>query len=268
MRETPFGYQDSPGKISDSITDKTSPERAKKMFSAVAELAGLSRFEKALVLTSRLHAMQDRKGEPIPYLMHPMAVASLVLAGGGGEDEAIAGLLHDSIEDQDADLADIEEIFGSRVAKIVMGCTDVPAEELAERSPENSEARKVAYLEELKAETDPDIFLVSVADKLHNCRSILNDYRQVGESFWGRFNVSREVSLWYYKSLAEILTRSKAGVLGDEFGLAVKDLLDEARNHVPGADDSGRGGLQAISDDALGIITIEVDEAGNEISRA
>lgn len=159
-----------------------------------------ARFDEALVFASRLHAKQVRKGSGIPYISHLLAVTALVLEYGGGEDEAIAALLHDAIEDQggDATRQEIRHRFGEVVVEIVNGCSDT------DRSPKPPwRDRKEAYIAHLHAAT-PSILLVSAADKLHNVRSILNDYRVVGEELWQRFKAGKQGTLWYYRSLLEI----------------------------------------------------------------
>ena len=129
-------------------------------------------FDDALVFASRLHAGQLRKGTPVPYVAHLLAVTATVLEHGGDEDEAIAALLHDAVEDQGgaATRAKIRRRFGENVAAIVDGCTD------ADTIPKPPwQQRKEAYLAHLVGETSPSVRLVSSADKLHNVRSIIAD---------------------------------------------------------------------------------------------
>lgn len=159
-----------------------------------------ARFEEALVYATRLHARQVRKGSGIPYISHLLAVAALVLEYGGNEDEAIAALLHDAIEDQggDATRQEIRRRFGETVTEIVNGCTD------ADTTPKPPwQPRKEAYIRHLH-DASPSILLVSSADKLHNVRTILGDYRVVGEDLWGRFKAGKEGTLWYYRALLTV----------------------------------------------------------------
>src|ERR1700729_817032 len=156
------------------------------------------RFDQALVYAAHIHGGQVRKGTTaIPYLSHLLMVAGLVLEYGGDEDEAIAGLLHDAVEDQGglARRLDIERRFGPRVAEIVDGCTD------AEVSPKPPwRARKEAYLQHLET-VSASARLVSAADKLANVRSIIKDYRAWQGAVWDRFKGGREGTLWYYRTL-------------------------------------------------------------------
>lgn len=158
-----------------------------------------ARFEEALILATRLHAGQRRKGKDVPYIAHLLAVTSLVLEHGGGEEEAIAALLHDAIEDHGdkVSLEEIRERFGERVALIVEGCSDATS---LPKPPWRE--RKEAYVTHLREASEAER-LVSGADKLHNAWSILTDYRTKGEDLWERFNGGREGTLWYYRTLVE-----------------------------------------------------------------
>jgi (p)ppGpp synthase/HD superfamily hydrolase len=178
------------------------------------------RYESALVYAAQLHATQKRKGGDIPYITHLMSVSSLVLEGGGDEDEAIAGLLHDGPEDQGGreTLEEIRKLFGDRVAGIVAGCTDSFEEEKPEWR-----SRKEAYLSHLE-EAAPSIMLVSCADKLHNARTILEDYYHVGEELWERFNSPRDGTLWYYGELARIFGTKGPEILAPRLVRAVEEL--------------------------------------------
>jgi len=178
------------------------------------------RFEEALVYATRLHAGQVRKGTDIAYVSHLLAVASLVMEAGGDEDEAIAALLHDGPEDQGGleTLHEIRARFGERVADIVAACSDTFE---AEKPP--WKARKQAYLDHLPG-ADEATRLVSCADKLHNARAILADYRQHGESLWDRFNAGREDVLWYYSELVRIFAACGPAALADELGRVVAQL--------------------------------------------
>src|SRR5438552_9523955 len=135
------------------------------------------RFDEALRFASKKHGGQTRKGTDVPYIAHLMGVASLVLEAGGDEDLAIAALLHDVVEDCGGVpmLREVRRRFGVRVAKIVDGCTDA---DTFPKSPWRE--RKETYIARLKKE-DAETRLVSAADKLNNVRSILSDYRAVGE---------------------------------------------------------------------------------------
>lgn len=180
------------------------------------------RFEQALVYAARLHAGQIRKGSGVPYVSHLLAVAGLVLETGGDEDEAIAALLHDGPEDQGgrATLAEIRQRFGQRVAGIVAECSDSFE---AEKPPWR--ARKLTYLAHLEQATRSARH-VSCADKLHNARSVLMDYRLVGEAIWQRFRGGREGTLWYYRALAETLNRGEVPLLAAELERTVR-LLEQ-----------------------------------------
>lgn len=178
------------------------------------------RFQRAFEFAADKHQTQTRKASSIPYIAHLIGVASLVLEAGGDEDLAIAALLHDVVEDCGGEkmLSEVRRRFGKRVAHIVNGCTD--AYEIP-KPPWYD--RKVNYINRLKAE-DADTRLVSAADKLNNVRSILSDYRALGEYVWSRFNGGREGTLWYYRTLRDEFLRSKPNRITLDFDLAVQEL--------------------------------------------
>ncbi|GAB4530232.1 MAG: HD domain-containing protein [Anaerolineales bacterium] len=184
-------------------------------------MSGLGkRFEGALAYAARLHRQQTRKGSQTPYIAHLLAVTALVLEAGGGEDEAIAALLHDAVEDQGGyqRLEDIRTRFGGRVADIVAACSDA----FVTPKPPWRE-RKEAYLAHLK-DAPPEVRRVSLADKLHNARSLLRDYRRQGEVTFERFNGGRDGTLWYYRALAEIFQATDDDDLSRELVRVVEKL--------------------------------------------
>jgi (p)ppGpp synthase/HD superfamily hydrolase len=178
------------------------------------------RFDAAFQLASALHHEQRRKDTNIPYISHLMAASSIVLEAGGDEDLAIAALLHDAVEDQGGlpTLQTIRRLFGDRVADVVEQCSDSHTEP---KPPWR--ARKEAYIAHLKSASE-DALLVSTADKLHNARSILRDYRVHGEQVWERFSVSKAEVLWYYRELARAFLARGANPLLLEFSQMVAQL--------------------------------------------
>jgi GTP pyrophosphokinase len=188
-----------------------------------------ARFEDALVFAARLHAMQVRKGTAVPYVAHLLAVAGLVLEHGGDEDTAIAALLHDAVEDQGgaATREAIRARFGDRVAGIVDGCTDT---DVTPKPPWR--ARKEAYLDHLPTTSD-EVRLVSAADKLHNARTILADYRLRGEPVWQRFNGGRAGTLWYYRALVTAFRAVENTPLVEELDRTVTELERLASETAP-----------------------------------
>ncbi len=185
-----------------------------------------ARFREALLFAAQLHARQFRKGRPVPYIAHLMAVCSLVLEYGGNEDQAIAALLHDAVEDQGGAAARkrILDLFGERVAGIVDGCSD------SDQTPKPPwQQRKEAYLAHLR-EAGEETRLVSLADKVHNARSILADYRQMGERVWARFRGGKEGTLWYYHELVAIFREVGPHPLSAELVRAVEELDELVAN--------------------------------------
>ena len=179
-----------------------------------------TRFEQAFVLANRKHARQTRKKTDIPYISHLLGVASLVLEAGGDEDLAIAAVLHDVVEDCGGApmLREIRSRFGRRVARVVAGCTDT---DVMPKPPWRK--RKEDYLKHLR-KADADTRLVSAADKLHNVRSILVDYRELGESVFERFQGKRDGTLWYYRALTKEFARKKPNRITRELKQVVTEL--------------------------------------------
>ncbi|HEY4759532.1 MAG TPA: HD domain-containing protein [Thermoguttaceae bacterium] len=178
------------------------------------------RFYDALQYATGLHAGQARKVGGEPYVAHLLAVTAIALDYGADEDEAIAALLHDAIEDQGG-IAVGEEIrkrFGPAVAAIVEGCTD------ADTIPKPPwRGRKEAFLASLGHAT-PSVRLVVAADKLHNVRCLLRDLRQHGDALWKHFSGGREGTLWYYRAVADILKKSELTPLVEELDRAITEL--------------------------------------------
>jgi (p)ppGpp synthase/HD superfamily hydrolase len=181
-------------------------------------VAYTEKFEDALRYAARVHRDQTRKGTGVPYVAYLLAVAAIVGENDGTEDEVITALLYDAPEDAggEAQLAEIRARSGDGVADIVAGSTDT-----YEDPKPPWRARKEAYLGHL-AEAPSPVRLVSAADKLHNARSVLSDYRTVGEDLWGRFNGGRDGTLWYYRAVADALAGD--GPVADELDRVVAEL--------------------------------------------
>jgi len=169
------------------------------------------RFSRALALAAKAHEGQARKGTAIPYIVHPVGVAALVAQHGGDEDQQIAALLHDVLEDGGpAFEADIAQ-FGARVLNIVRGCTDALPDAAGAKAP--WEQRKQAYLAHLR-EADSDTLLVSSCDKLYNARAILDDLQTIGPAVFERFSAGQAGTLWYYRELAQVFERRDVAIAG------------------------------------------------------
>ena len=179
------------------------------------------RFIDALNYAANLHANQVRKGgNPIPYVAHLLGVASIALEYGADEDEAIAALLHDAIEDQGG-IPIREEIrlrFGDNVVDIVNGCTDA---EVKPKPPWRE--RKERYIAHIQS-ASPSVLLVSASDKLYNIHSILKDYRVIGDAIWKRFKGGKEGTLWYYRSLVNEYRAVNPSPIVDELDRVVSEV--------------------------------------------
>lgn len=198
-----------------------------------------NRFVRAVAFAIEAHGDQLRKGTEVTYVAHVLGVSSLVLEYGGDEDLAIAGLLHDTVEDaSDGDgPATAERIaaeFGDRVASVVLDCSDTRVQP----KPRWRE-RKEKYLVHLRS-ASPDVLLVSCCDKLHNARATVIDLREKGVGFWDEvgFNAGPAEQAWYYESLREIFTERFSELprlvpLANEFSRAVAEISGYARDPQP-----------------------------------
>ena len=180
------------------------------------------RLVEATRVTALIHADQVRKDTTIPYLSHLLGACSIALDYGANEDEAIAALLHDAIEDGEPMDAANQAVsrFSDEVRRIVDGCTDAVTRPTAPWFE-----RKQMYLARLATE-DRAILLVSASDKLHNARSIVRDLRVHGDALWSRFSAPRECTLWYYRSLVTVYRANPnhTADLIDELDRTVADI--------------------------------------------
>lgn len=178
------------------------------------------RFTQVLVYATQLHNNQVRKGSNIPYISHLLSVTALVLEDGGSEDEAIAALLHDAIEDRGGDKTrqEIQAKFGDKIAEIVEGCTE---SDITPKPPWKE--RKLATINKLR-HASPEVRRVTLADKVHNARSILGDWYRIGDKVWERFKTGKSGTLWYFKSIAEVDKELGSSYLGAELVRVVARL--------------------------------------------
>jgi (p)ppGpp synthase/HD superfamily hydrolase len=180
------------------------------------------RLYEALQLTFQLHGRDVRKASTVPYMAHLLSVCALVQQDGGDEDEAIAALLHDALEDKPDQIsrAEIRARFGQHVLDIIECSVDTPSDYAGGPKPPWRE-RKEAYLAHVRG-ADPRLLRVSIADKIDNVRAMLADHHRVGDQLWKRFKAGRADQLWYYEGAVQAY--EAAGYRGT--------LLDELRQLV------------------------------------
>jgi (p)ppGpp synthase/HD superfamily hydrolase len=197
-----------------------------------------ARFSEALVFAANLHRNQVRKGpKRVPYIGHLLAVAGVVIDFGGSEDEVIAALLHDAVEDQGGHSTReiISRMFGEPVADIVDSCSDT---DQVPKPPWQD--RKRTYLAHLRA-APVSALLVSAADKLVNARSLLADLRQDGDDVWSRFTATPAQLLWYYRAIVETLQASLVDqTLVEELNIAVTEIERELAPYARKAAEQGK----------------------------
>ena len=180
------------------------------------------KYFKALNYTYKLHYNQFRKKTNTPYFFHLSAVSNLIIENGGTTTEAIAGLLHDAVEDQGGQktLKEISRKFGKQVAKIVLECTDTDVDP---KPPWYQ--RKLDYLKDMKSASQSAL-LVSLCDKLHNLTSIVEEYKRIKKKLWKRFNASPNKLFWYYQQLYFNYKKylKKHLILKEKYYLVLKEM--------------------------------------------
>jgi (p)ppGpp synthase/HD superfamily hydrolase len=189
------------------------------------------RYDEALALAARAHRHQTRKGSDVPYLVHPVHVSVILLRHGFAGDVAIAGLLHDVVEDQDIPLSDIRAGFGWTVADIVAALTERKRENGIERSWED---RKREALDQLEG-AGRDVVAVKAADVLHNTRTLARQLHRHGLSAWSHYSRGPDASLWYARRVASI-ARDRLGehpLVGE-----LEDAISQLQQIISGTGDS------------------------------
>ena len=201
-----------------------------------ADGSGLGpRFASAVEWATELHGDQTRKGTGVTYLAHLLEVAALVLHDGGTESEAIAGLLHDAIEDAGVKPKQIRRRYVRKVSRIVKACTEtidgkLPAKTNAPRDASTWRLRKQEAIAHLAAPDVPvPVLRVKGADALANARSIVTDLRRTGPEVWQRFHAGAVDQLWYYRSITVILVERHPGAMSDELRAAVTEMEELSR---------------------------------------
>ena len=192
-------------------------------------LAYSALLDKALSIAASAHREQLRKGSQVPYIIHPVHVAMILLKHGFAEEAVIAGVLHDVVEDTDINLERVAAEFGPAVAHIVDHVSETKTAPSATGGPPVKlpwRTRKEEQLARLQ-NADPLAAAVKAADALHNCQSMLLDLQTHGKNLWQRFRGSQEDQLWYYTAMAALLRQRLAGhPICDELDGAVAKLAD------------------------------------------
>ncbi|MGV3487181.1 MAG: HD domain-containing protein [Tuberibacillus sp.] len=172
--------------------------------------------DRAIAFAAKAHDKQYRKATNVPYIAHPFSVGMILMQAGVGEDLVAAGVLHDVVEDTEATMEDLIREFGQAIADIVAGCSE-PDKSL---SWEERKAHTIGYLKTAPSE----VKVVTAADKLHNIRSIQEDYLRLGEAIWSRFNRGKEKQAWYYTEIVKSLSE---GISREIIGFAIIEELDK-----------------------------------------
>lgn len=179
-----------------------------------------AKFEEALIYATRVHGAQLRKKTQVPYIGHLLGVAAIAMEYGADETETIGALLHDAVEDGGGAerQREIEKRFGKEVGRIVAGCTDT--DQTPKPPWREGKEKYIAHLATASAATR----LVSASDKLHNCRAIVHNFREVGDEVWTRFKAGKEGCLWYYRALVTAFRAHGESELINELDRVVTEM--------------------------------------------
>jgi (p)ppGpp synthase/HD superfamily hydrolase len=161
-----------------------------------------TRIDRAIKIAGVAHRKQKRKGSDIPYIIHPFAVMTIASEATDDEDTLIACLLHDTIEDvpEEYSKEQMRKDFGGNVVKIVEGVTkDDTLKSWKERSD--------SYLKHLEEQASDESVMVSCADKIHNLMSMVEDYKNIGDKLYERFNSNKDQQTWFYESVCKIVKK-------------------------------------------------------------
>ncbi|WP_143962806.1 HD domain-containing protein [Litoribacter populi] len=187
----------------------------------------------AIIFACKAHEGHFRKGTNIPYVSHLTNVMKILLEYGYDEEVAVAGLLHDTVEDTPVTIEEVEQAFGLRVAQLVKGATE-PSKLYQQEGEEEApwKERKSHTIDYVAREKDEAVLALALADKLDNIRAITRDYRRVGEAIWDRFNAPYEQQNWYYYSLAEAFL-SRQEEFGEDYRALTEEFSDAVREMFP-----------------------------------
>lgn len=188
----------------------------------------------AIEFATKAHTGQFRKGTKVPYIVHPLGVAKILIEAGCSEDVAVAGILHDTVEDSSFKIDDIRREFGEEVARLVEGASEPDKSD----TWENRKRHTIDILETASM----DAVYVSLADKLANIRDIRADYEKLGDDVFLRFNRPKDKQEWYYRAMAGVFSKR---IVDEPFLSLVLELRFEIVKVFQGSlGAQGRGGDQ------------------------
>ena len=179
---------------------------------------------RAIAYAVAMHRGGVRKGTNIPYIVHPLEVMHNLLLMKADKKLMAAGVLHDTVEDTEARIEDIQVLFGQEVASLVASHTE------EDKNLPWSRRKKIALEHLAKANRREKILVL--ADKLSNMRAINRDYQCLGDKLWERFNQGKDQQEWYYqegvKALADLKDDPDTTEMYKEFVMLVNDVFAQS----------------------------------------
>lgn len=179
--------------------------------------------DRAIVFAVRAHAGTERRGKGFPYIVHPMEAVEIVATMTRDQELLAAAVLHDTVEDTDVTIGQIQAEFGDRVAALVASESDIMQEGVSKA--DSWHVRKQAAIDRL-THASYDAKIVALGDKLSNMRAIARDYAEQGDRLWNLFHVKdRKDHEWHYRGLAEALSELKDTFAYKEFEQLINQVF-------------------------------------------
>ena len=179
--------------------------------------------DKAIVFAVKAHQGAERKGKGFPYIVHPMEAVSIAATMTSDQELLAAAVLHDTVEDTNVTLKDVEREFGKRIAELVEAESDIEFE--GKSRQESWRLRKEEAIERLSTATN-GVKIVALADKLSNIRAIYRDYQAIGDKVWDLFCVKdKALHEWHFRGLARALASLKGTFAYDEFAETIDKVF-------------------------------------------
>ncbi|MHA2246927.1 MAG: HD domain-containing protein [Candidatus Hodarchaeales archaeon] len=190
-----------------------------------------SKVTQAFEFAYKKHKGMKRKTSGVPYIVHPMSVAIILMKNNASNNIVAAGLLHDVIEDTDVAFSEIRKIFGRKVTELVRAVTEPKELRKPDSDPKGTWKQRKQHTIDILLKAEKDVKLLSCADKLSNIKDLIAEYNLLGEKLWDKFNAPRKKQHWYYRSLCNVFASGLENIVDlpvfHEFKVCVEQLFKE-----------------------------------------
>jgi myo-inositol-1(or 4)-monophosphatase len=180
--------------------------------------------DRAIVFAVKAHSGMRRKGNSVPYILHPLEAAVVAATMTDDEEVIAAAVLHDVLEDTPVIARQLRNAFGERVTALVLAESE---DKRADRpASETWKLRKQETVDALMREVRPEVKIIALSDKLSNLRTISQDYQKIGDRLWDQFNQKdKSEHGWYYRSIAKATKALSDFPAWQEYDALVKKLF-------------------------------------------